>query len=113
MTYTDKKPTAPDFYWIKWDGGGEEVCELCEGGIVRLLTGDERSIDELGCQFAGPIPKPVEPEQSPGDFICGKCEAVSTKNNPVCQRFIDNERCGVFWCLSCFKKHREFEKLFQ
>jgi hypothetical protein len=65
MTYTDEKPTAPGWYWVKDPSGEITVCEVTifkDGPLIKHRD-FIRVYDALigHWQFAGPIPEPVGP----------------------------------------------------
>jgi len=139
MTYTDKKPTAPGYYWYrsKYLSNGVVISVLpgFDGLSVFFFSdGREYRLKDCDGQFAGPIPKPVEEDdartidlsyvgtdgaivkdvrpihQLAGKYQCKNCGHVCTVNDMDANAGgADPEAYSNWICPKCGTWHESLE----
>lgn len=62
MNWTNEKPTAPGWYWVRGAYANDIIAEarINDTGALYMDDGVQDLLQCDGVQFAGPIPQPEE-----------------------------------------------------
>jgi len=89
LEYTKEKPTAPGWYWMRWqDGVRVEVARIYRGADGRLFSFTAPVSEMVGREFAGPLLPPGKVDgvpvtkPSPAPKFSGRADVPPTQYSP-------------------------------